>query len=98
MIGVNASKQALRDCYTLCVHARKCVYARETVELNVVLCCSRHDQREGMGVLDIPAAKVALANTIEGFSATVRPPLLPASREQQQQLQDAMHRLNNSKS
>ncbi|EIE24797.1 aldolase [Coccomyxa subellipsoidea C-169] len=70
----------------------------ESAESAFASVTSWHDQREGMGVLDIPAAKVALASTIEGFSATVRPPLLPASREQQQQLQDAMHRLNNSKS
>jgi dihydrodipicolinate synthase/N-acetylneuraminate lyase len=58
----------------------------------------RLEQRESLGVLDIPAAKVALSNTIEGFSATVRPPLLPATREQQHQLQEALKRLNSSKS
>ncbi|CAL8464129.1 g3664 [Coccomyxa elongata] len=51
------------------------------------------EQREAMGVPDIPAAKVALSATIDGFAATVRPPLMPASREQQQQLRDIMEQL-----
>lgn len=46
-----------------------------------------------MGVPDIPAAKIALSATIDGFAATVRPPLMPASREQQQQLRDIMEQL-----
>ena len=51
-----------------------------------------------MGVPDIPAAKVALSATIDGFPATVRPPLMPASREQQQQLRDLVDQLGCNKS
>lgn len=54
---------------------------------------SRLEEREAMGVPDIPAAKIALSATIDGFAATVRPPLMPASREQQQQLRDIMEQL-----